>query len=179
MLQSFDGVAPTLMDGAWAHEAAVLIGDVVLEPGASVWPGAVLRGDMGPIRVGRDSNLQDGVICHDTTDMSETVVGARVTVGHRAILHGCRIEDECLIGMGAIVMDNVVVGTGSFVAAGALVPPGRVIPPGSFVVGMPGRVVRPVRDAERDAIGFGWRSYASKLPAWLRRGSPDVAGGTG
>ena len=149
MLQSFEGVEPVLHPGAWAHECAVLIGDVELAPGASVWPGAVLRGDMGPVRVGRDSNLQDGVICHDTTDLSETVVGERVTVGHRAVLHGCRIENDCLVGMGAIVMDNVVVGTGSFVAAGALIPPGRVIPPGSFVLGVPGKVVRSVRDASR------------------------------
>lgn len=174
MLQAFEGMAPVLAPGSWAHEAAVLIGDVALDVGASVWPGAVLRGDMGPIRVGRDSNLQDGVICHDTTDLSQTVVGARVTVGHRAILHGCRVGDDCLIGMGAIVMDNVEIGAGSFVAAGALIPPGRQIPPGSFVVGMPGRVVRQVRASEQEAIAFGWRSYASKLSRWLS----DASGGT-
>lgn len=166
MLQAFDGKAPQLAAGAWAHETAVLIGDVVLEEGASVWPTAVLRGDMGPIRIGRDSNLQDGVICHDTTDLSQTIVGARVTVGHRAVLHGCVIEDDCLIGMGAMVLDNTVIGAGSFVAAGALVPPGRVIPPGSFVIGMPGRVARPVRPQETAAIAFGWQSYASKLGRW-------------
>lgn len=169
MLQDFDGVSPRLADGAWAHETAVLIGDVVLDAGASVWPCAVLRGDMGPIRIGADSNLQDGVICHDTTDLSETRIGARVTVGHRAVLHGCIVEDECLVGMGAMVLDNAVIGSGSFVAAGALVPPGRAIPPGSVVMGVPGRVVRPAGPRERDAIAFGWQSYASKLRQWLER----------
>lgn len=167
MIQPFEGHTPVLEPGSWAHESAVLIGDVCLAPGASVWPTSVLRGDMGPVRVGRHSNIQDGTICHDTTDLSETIVGERVTVGHRVILHGCRIEDECLIGMGAIVMDNVVVGRGSFVAAGALVPPGRVIPPGSFVLGFPGRVLRQVGPAEREMIDHGWRSYAAKLEKWL------------
>ena len=170
MLQAYDGRSPRLHPGSWAHESAVLIGDVWLDEGASVWPCAVLRGDMGAIRIGRSSNLQDGVICHDTTDLSETIVGARVTVGHRAVLHGCRIGDDCLVGMGAILMDNVIVGAGCFVAAGALVPPGREIPPGSFVLGSPARVVRQVGERERRQIDFSWRSYAGKLEHWLLGG---------
>ncbi|MEN0061649.1 MAG: gamma carbonic anhydrase family protein [Myxococcota bacterium] len=145
----------------------MLIGDVHLASGASVWPTAVLRGDMGPVRIGPDSNVQDGTICHDTTNLSETIVGARVTIGHRVVLHGCRIEDDCLIGMGAIVMDNVVVGRGSFVAAGTLIPPGRNVPPGSFVRGFPGKVVRPVGERETAMIEAGWRSYQKKLASWL------------
>lgn len=171
MLQAFGGHTPKLHPRSWAHERAVLIGEVELAEGVSVWPGAVLRGDMGPVRIGRDSNLQDGVICHDTTDRSTTVVGQRVTVGHRAILHGCRIEDDCLIGMGAIVMDNAVIGEGSFVAAGTLIPPGKQIPPGSFVMGSPGRVVRGVGQREREWIAFSWRSYTDKLEAWLSAGA--------
>ncbi len=174
MIEAFDGRVPVIEEGAWVHPSAVVIGDVHLAAGSSVWPTAVLRGDMGPVRVGRDSNLQDGVICHDTTDLSETLVGERVTVGHGAILHGCRIEDDCLIGMGAIVMDNVRVGTGSFVAAGALVPPGREIPPRSFVLGAPARVLRPAGPAEEEAIALGWRSYARKLGAWLHRGASST-----
>lgn len=169
MLEAIGGLAPQLAEGAWAHEGAWLIGDVRLGRGASVWPGAVLRGDMGPIVIGEDSNIQDGSVLHDTTDLSETHVGARVTVGHRVILHGCRIEDDCLIGMGAIVMDNVHVGAGSFIAAGSLVPPGKVIPPGSMVMGSPGRVVRPVREKEVEQIGFAWRSYRGKIATWLAR----------
>lgn len=169
MVQEFAGLVPRIHAGAWVHDAAVVLGDVVLEEGVSVWPTAVVRGDMGPIRVGRDTNLQDGAICHDTTDFSETVIGARVTVGHRAILHGCRIGDDCLVGMGAVVMDRVVVGEGSFIAAGSLVPPGKTFPPRSFVLGTPGRVVREVTDDERDQIAFAWKNYRERCKTWLAR----------
>ncbi len=170
MVQEFAGFVPRVADGAWAHESAVLIGDVTLEEGVSVWPNVVLRGDMGPIRIGRDSNIQDGTICHDTTDFSVTTVGERVTVGHRVILHGCSIGDDCLIGMGAIVMDGVVVGAGSFIAAGSLIPPGKIVPPGSFVMGSPGRVTRPVTPKDTEQIAFGWTNYRDRLRVWLSRG---------
>jgi len=168
MLQAYGDLRPQLAPGAWAHEGAWLIGDVRLARGASVWPTAVLRGDMGPIVIGEDSNIQDGSICHDTTDWSETLVGARVTVGHRVVLHGCIVEDDCLIGMGAVVMDNARIGTGSLVAAGSLVPPGKEIPPGSLVMGSPARVVRPVRPRDTEQIQFAWKSYRDKVQAWLR-----------
>lgn len=171
MLQAIGELAPQLAEGAWAHEGAWLIGDVRLGRGASVWPTAVLRGDMGPIVIGEDSNVQDGSVLHDTTDLSETIVGRRVTIGHRVILHGCRVEDDCLIGMGAIVMDNAVIGAGSFVAAGSLVPPGKVIPPGSMVMGSPGRVARPVRPKETEQIAYAWKSYRDKVAKWLQRGA--------
>jgi carbonic anhydrase/acetyltransferase-like protein (isoleucine patch superfamily) len=169
MLQRFAGLVPRIHPGAWVHESAVVIGDVELEEGVSVWPTAVLRGDMGPIRIGRDSNLQDGAICHDTTDRSETTIGARVTVGHRAILHGCKVGDDCLVGMGSIVMDNAVVGEGSFVGAGTLIPPGKIIPPRSLVLGSPGRVIRPVTEDETRQIAFAWNNYREKLAVWLGR----------
>lgn len=169
MVEAFGGFTPRIGAGAWVHSTAVLIGDVEIGAGASVWPTAVLRGDMGPVRVGADSNLQDGVICHDTTDRSTTVVGARVTVGHRAVLHGCRIGDDCLIGMGAIVMDNAEIGANCFVAAGALVPPGRVIPAGSFVIGAPGKVARPIAPKEIEQIAFSWQHYRERAAAWLER----------
>lgn len=167
MVEAFAGFVPRLEPGAWAHRSAVLIGDVVVEAGASVWPTSVLRGDMGPIRIGADSNVQDGTICHDTTDRSATRVGARVTIGHRVILHGCIIGDDCLVGMGAIVMDNAELGAGSFVAAGTLIPPGRVYPPGSFVMGSPGRLVRPVNARDLEQIAFSWRHYRERAAAWL------------
>ncbi|MEQ1505673.1 MAG: gamma carbonic anhydrase family protein [Myxococcota bacterium] len=171
MIQEFAGLVPRIVPGGWVHDSAVVIGDVVVEAGASVWPMVVLRGDMGPVRIGRDSNVQDGTIAHDTTDRSETVVGDRVTIGHRAVLHGCRIGDDVLIGMGSIVMDNVIVGAGSFVAAGTLLPPGKVIPPGSFVKGWPGRVERAVGPKEAEQIAFSWTSYREKLRIWLERGA--------
>ena len=105
MVETFLGMTPTIDDEAWVHESAVVMGDVHLERGVTIWPTAVLRGDMGPIRIGEESNIQDGAVCHDTSGLSETVVGKRVTVGHRAILHGCIVEDRCLIGIGAIVLD--------------------------------------------------------------------------
>jgi gamma-carbonic anhydrase len=169
VISPFAGVSPRIAGSAWVHESAVIIGDVTLGEGATVWPTAVLRGDMGPIVVGEHSNIQDGTIAHDTTDLSQTVVGARVTVGHRVILHGCRVGDDCLIGMGSIVMDNVVIGAGSFVAAGSLVPPGKEIPPGSFVLGSPARVVRPVRAREIEQIAYSWRHYAQVAQGWRTR----------
>jgi carbonic anhydrase/acetyltransferase-like protein (isoleucine patch superfamily) len=126
---------------------------------------------MGPIIIGAQSNIQDGVVCHDTTGTSVTTVGERCTVGHRAILHGCLIEDDVLVGMGAIVMDNVKVGAGSVIGAGAIVTAGRVIPPGSLVLGIPGRVVRSVTASEAVRIGEGWRTYVAKCAIW--RGDQD------
>ncbi len=121
MIEAFDGQSPQIASTAWVHELASVIGDVRLGARVSIWPGAVLRGDMGLIEIDDDSNIQDGAICHDTGDMSVTRIGKRVTVGHRAILHGCTIADDCLIGMGAIVMDNAVIGSGCIIGAGALV----------------------------------------------------------
>ncbi len=163
MIESLDGLDPVIDPTAWVHESAVVIGEVELGPRVSIWPTAVLRGDMGLIRLGADSNLQDGSICHNTDGHSETLVGERVTVGHRAILHGCVVEDDCLIGMGAIVMDNCRIGTGSFIAGGTLLPPGRVIPPGSFVMGSPGRVVRACGEREAKAIAYAAQHYVETI----------------
>jgi carbonic anhydrase/acetyltransferase-like protein (isoleucine patch superfamily) len=136
----------------------VVLGDVTLGPRASVWFGAVLRGDMAPITVGEATNVQDGTIIHVDDDLPATI-GARVGIGHRAVLHGCTVEDECLIGMGSILLNEVRVGTGSVVAAGAVVPEGMVVPAGSLVVGVPGRVVRAVDEALRERIQGTWRHY--------------------
>ena len=163
MIETLDGLAPVIDPTAWVHASAVVIGEVELGPRVSIWPTAVLRGDMGRIRVGADSNLQDGSICHNTDGHSETLVGERVTVGHRAILHGCVVEDDCLIGMGAIVMDNCRIGAGSFIAGGTLIPPGRVIPPGSFVMGSPGRVVRSTGEREQQAIAYAAQHYVDTV----------------
>lgn len=170
MRQMFDGLVPVVDPEAWVHEGAWLIGDVAIAAGANIWPTVVCRGDMGPIRVGRDSNLQDGVVCHDTGGISATRVGERVTVGHRAILHGCIVEDDCLIGMGAIVMDNAVIGRGSIVGAGAVVLANRVIPPGSMVLGSPGKVARPVTEQEQAWVAFSWKIYKERAATWKTQG---------
>ena len=166
MVEAFDEYVPDVHPTAWIHPLAAVIGEVKLGPGVTVWPGAVLRGDMGLIEVGESSNVQDGAVCHDTGGRSITRIGARVTVGHRAVLHGCVVEDDCLVGMGAIVMDNALVGRGSVIGAGALVPAGRVIPPGSMVLGAPGRVVRGVTSAETEWIAYSWRVYAERGESW-------------
>jgi carbonic anhydrase/acetyltransferase-like protein (isoleucine patch superfamily) len=136
---------------AFIAPGAVVLGDVTLGPRASVWYQAVLRGDTAPIVVGAGSNVQDGTIIHVDTGVP-AVVGARVGIGHRVILHGCTVEDECLIGMGSVLLNGVRIGKGSVVAAGAVLPEGLTVPPGSVVVGVPGRVTRPVDDALRARI---------------------------
>lgn len=167
MIQSFEGKAPRIDPEAFVHEDASLIGDVVVGPRASIWPGAVLRGDMGLIEVGEESSIQDGSVCHMTEHLSVCRVGKRVTVGHRVVVHGCTIEDECLIGMGAVLLDNCVIGRGSVVGAGALVTYNTVIPPGSLVLGSPGRVVRQVSDRDRQLVETGWRTYVDYARRYL------------
>jgi carbonic anhydrase/acetyltransferase-like protein (isoleucine patch superfamily) len=135
-----------------------VIGDVTIGAGASVWPTSVLRGDTAPIVVGEDSNVQDGTIVHVDRGVPCTI-GARVAIGHRAIVHGATVEDDCLIGMGAIVLNRVVVGRGSIVGAGALCTEGMIIPPNSLVLGVPGRVIRETTDVERERIAKTVEAY--------------------
>ena len=146
---------------AFIAPGAVVLGDVTLAARASVWYGAVLRGDMAPIVLGEASNIQDGTIVHVDEDKPARI-GARVGVGHRAILHGCTVEDDCLIGMGSILLNDVWIGAGSVVAAGAVVPEGTRIPPGSLVVGVPARVTRAVDDALRQRIRLTWEHYVTE-----------------
>ena len=135
--------APSIADTAWVAPTADVVGDVRIGPHASVWYGCVLRGDIAPIRIGPESNIQDLTVVHVDHGLP-AVIGARVGVGHRAIIHGCEIEDDCLIGMGAVILSGAVIGQGSVIGAGALVTEGVHIPPRSLVLGMPGRVVRTV-----------------------------------
>jgi carbonic anhydrase/acetyltransferase-like protein (isoleucine patch superfamily) len=134
---------PRLAAGVLVAPGAALVGEVVLGADVSIWYGAVLRGDLAPVTVGDRANVQDGAVLH-VGDFSPCSIGADTVVGHRAMLHGCRIEEACLIGMQATVLDDAVVGQGSVVGAGAVVTPGTVIPPRSLVLGVPARVVRPV-----------------------------------
>lgn len=166
MIQPFESFVPNLHPTAWVHEGAWVIGEVELAADVSIWPTAVLRGDMGPIVIGEASNLQDGVVCHNTGGLSTTRVGDRVTVGHRAILHGCVIGDDCLVGMGSIVMDNAIIGAGSIVAAGALVPARKEFPPGVLLVGSPATVSRDLTDAERRWVAGSWKIYLERARSW-------------
>lgn len=140
------------------------MGDVTLEAESSVWYGCVLRGDMAPISVGSRSNLQDGTMVHVDEEVP-CRVGSRVGVGHRVILHGCTVEDECLIGMGAVLLNGVRIGTGSVVAAGAVLPEGMEVPPRSLVMGVPARIVRPVDERLASRIAETWAHYVEQARA--------------
>jgi carbonic anhydrase/acetyltransferase-like protein (isoleucine patch superfamily) len=149
---------PTIHPTAFVAPTASIMGQVTLEADTSIWYQAVLRADLAPITIGTQSNIQDGAIIHVDEGLPCTV-GRRVGVGHRVILHGCVVEDECLIGMGSVLLNGVRVGSGSVVAAGAVIPEGMVVPPGSLVMGVPGRIVRPVDEALRERITSTWAHY--------------------
>ena len=152
---------PKIDPTAFIAPSAVVMGDVTLGPRSSVWYHAVLRGDMAPIVIGEATNIQDGTIVH-VDEGTPALIGAHVGVGHRVILHGCVVEDECLIGMGSILLNDVRVGRGSVVAAGAVVPEGMQVPPGSLVMGMPARVTRHVDDGLRARIRGTWEHYVTE-----------------
>ena len=151
--------SPRIDPTAFIAPGAVVLGDVTLGPRSSVWYQAVLRGDMAPIVIGAETNIQDGTIVH-VDEGKPATIGARVGVGHRVILHGCTVEDECLIGMGSVLLNGVVIGTGSVVAAGAVLPEGMVVPPGSMVMGMPGKVRRSLTPEEDASITGYADNYA-------------------
>ena len=168
------GDRPRIHPTAFIAPTASVMGDVTLGPDASVWYGTVLRGDMAPIVVGRESNLQDGTVVH-VDEGIPCIVGERVGVGHRAILHGCIVEPNCLIGMGSTLLNGVVIGEGSVVAAGAVIPEGMQVPPGSLVMGVPGRIVRAVDDALRRRIEETWSHYVMQARAHRAGRYPLVA----
>jgi carbonic anhydrase/acetyltransferase-like protein (isoleucine patch superfamily) len=155
---ALEGAVPSVATDAWVAPGATLVGAVTLEARASVWYGTVLRADNDRVVVGERSNVQDCCVAHADPGYPVTL-GADVSVGHRATLHGCTVEDECLVGMGATLLNGVVVGTGSIVAAGAVLLEGTVVPPGSLVAGVPGKVRREVTDDEVEGIRGNARSY--------------------
>ena len=160
-LYEIDGVAPQLAEGAWAAPSADLIGDVRLGARASIWFGAIVRADNTPIIFGEESNFQDGAIGHSDPGAPLTI-GARVTVGHQAILHGCTIEDEALIGMGSRILNGALIGTQSIVGAGALVTEGKIFEPRSLIVGSPARAVRALTDEQVAMLRLSAAHYVEK-----------------
>ncbi len=159
VVRAFEGVEPRLAEGCFVADGAVIVGDVTLGPQSSVWYNAVLRGDVMPIRVGARTNLQDLAMVHVTTGLSTTVIGDEVTVGHRAILHGCEVADRVLIGMGAVVLDLAVIESDVVLAAGALVPPRARLESGYLYVGSPAKKSRALTERDRAMIEEGWRAY--------------------
>lgn len=169
MIFALDGRRPEIHPDAWVAPGAVLIGHVVLRAGASVWFGAVLRGDNEVIEVGEGANVQDNSVCH--TDMGfPLVIGADCTIGHRAMLHGCTIGAGSLVGMGATVLNGAVIGTGSLIGAASLIAEGKEIAPASLVIGAPGRVRRSLEageQAELRAAAAHYRANAMRYRAGL------------
>jgi carbonic anhydrase/acetyltransferase-like protein (isoleucine patch superfamily) len=161
---------------AFIAATAAVMGDVTLGEDASVWYGAVLRGDMAPIVIGAQSNIQDGTIVH-VDEGFPCSVGRRVGVGHRVVLHGCMVEDDCLIAMGSVLLNGVRIGTGSVVAAGAVIPEGMQVPPGSLVMGVPGRIVRSVDAALAHRVAATWSHYVEQARAHREGRYPLVDGG--
>jgi carbonic anhydrase/acetyltransferase-like protein (isoleucine patch superfamily) len=151
---------------AFVAPGAAIIGDVSIGEMASVWFGAVLRGDVEPIIIGEQSNVQDGCILH-TDPGAPSILGKRVTMGHGAIVHGATVEDDVLIGMRATILNGARIGRGSLIAAGALVAPGTIVPPGSLVMGIPGKVVRAVGEAEEKMIRDSAEHYVEYSRAYL------------
>ena len=152
---------PEVADSAWVAPGAYVIGSVRLGEESSVWYGAVLRGDTDPVRIGARTNIQDGCILHADPGYP-AIVGEDCVVGHKAILHGCEIEDGCLIGMGATVLTGAKIGESSIVAAGALVPEGKEYPPRSLIVGVPAKRVKDVSEEQTQDITRGVRTYVER-----------------
>ena len=164
ILRAYGSLAPKIADTAFIAESAALIGDVEIADGASIWYGVVLRGDSGAIRIGVNSNVQDNSVMHEGV-----IVGANITVGHMALVHACKLEDNSFIGMKAVVMDGVVVEEGAMVAAGALVTPGKRIPMGQLWAGAPARFMRELR-AEDYAVMRESAHYYAELARKYRGG---------
>ena len=167
MFTSYKGTSPQIAESVFVAPSAHIIGDVHIGAHSSVWFNCVLRGDCYHIRIGESTNIQDNTVIHVTQGRFPTIIGNYVTVGHSAVLHGCTVKDRCLIGIGSIVLDNVIVGEESFIAAGSLVTPGTVIPPRSMVMGAPAKVRRAVTDEEVLRIDEHWRHYVEYKEHYL------------
>jgi carbonic anhydrase/acetyltransferase-like protein (isoleucine patch superfamily) len=171
MLRTFQNVSPKIHRSAFIHPSAELIGRVVVRKDASLWPMVVLRGDIETITIGEQANVQDSTVVHTSRGLP-TVLSKGVTIGHGAILHGTRIGEYCLIGMGAILLDGCVIGKECIVGAGAVVPEHVKIPPRSLVLGVPGRVIRPLRPDElrllhqraKDYVGYAAQHRETSMP---------------
>lgn len=160
---------------AFVSRTSVLVGEVSVGARSSVWYGAILRGDLAPVVIGEDTNLQDGSIMHVEIGV-EARLGDRVTVGHGAIVHAAHVEDECLIGIGAKILSEAHIGRGSIVGAGAVVKEGFQVPPGSLVLGVPAKIVRPVTESEAERIQSNWKLYVKYAEAY-RSGRIDPQAG--
>jgi carbonic anhydrase/acetyltransferase-like protein (isoleucine patch superfamily) len=163
MIHPYRGITPTIDPSVYLVNSAEIIGDVAIGKDSSVWYNTVIRGDVNVIRIGERTNVQDGCLLHVTHEKFPLLIGSDVTLGHGAIVHGCRIGDTCLIGMGAIVLDNATINSYTLVAAGAVVLGGTAVPGGVLVAGVPAKVMRDLTDEERTMIERSARSYVETV----------------
>ncbi len=159
IIKTLKGITPRLGNLAFLAENAVIIGDVEIGDGSSIWYGAVIRGDVHSIRIGQRSNIQDLAMVHCTFNYSPTLIGDDVTVGHGAVVHGCEIKDRCLIGMNAVVLDKAVVGPDVIVAAGAVVLEGSILEPGFLYGGIPAKKIKPLSAAQLEGLQKSANAY--------------------
>ena len=167
MIRSYQGHSPIIPDSCYVDVSAQVIGDVILGEHASIWMNAVVRGDVHSIRVGAHSNVQDCAVLHGMRNLYPVIVGEYVTIGHNATVHGCIVDDACLIGMGAIIMNNARIGEGSIIAAGAVVPENMLVPSRSLVAGVPAKVRRELVSDDRDMILKYARNYLDYTKIYL------------
>jgi carbonic anhydrase/acetyltransferase-like protein (isoleucine patch superfamily) len=155
----YKGIFPTIHQGSFIAPTASIIGDVTIGNGSGVWFNCVIRGDVEPVTIGENTNIQDGSVIHCTRGGGKTIIGSNVTIGHKALIHACQLQDTCFVGMGAILMDNVLVETGGMVAAGSLITPNKIIRKGEIWAGNPAKFFRKLTPAEADFIMISAENY--------------------
>jgi carbonic anhydrase/acetyltransferase-like protein (isoleucine patch superfamily) len=171
MIRSYKNISPGIPASCYVDESAQIIGDVVLGEHASVWMNAVVRGDVHEIRIGAHSNIQDCSVLHGMKEQYGVYVGEYVTVGHNVTLHGCRVEDRCLIGMGSIILNGAVIGAGSIIGAGTLIPEKTIVEPGSLWIGSPGKFRRQLDEKDHAAIMRYANNYLGYKDSYLKESS--------
>jgi carbonic anhydrase/acetyltransferase-like protein (isoleucine patch superfamily) len=171
MIRSYQGITPTVPSSCYVDASAQVIGDVELGEHASVWMNAVVRGDVNSIRIGARSNVQDCAVLHGMRHLYPVHIGEMVTIGHNATVHGCVLEDEVLVGIGAVILNNARIGAGSIIAAGAVIPEHTIIPPRSLVAGVPGTIRRELGDKDREMILQYARNYLDYVAIYLKETS--------
>jgi carbonic anhydrase/acetyltransferase-like protein (isoleucine patch superfamily) len=174
-METYQGITPRIGNSVYIHTSASVIGDVELDDNTSVWPGTVIRGDVNFIRIGAGTNVQDSSVLHVSHKSSwdpagaPLIIGSNVTIGHKVILHGCTIEDECLIGMGSIIMDKVIVQKHVLVGAGSLVPEGKVLESGYLYLGSPAKKIRPLTNTELEHFMYSANHYIKLKNQYLNQ----------
>ena len=171
MIASFKSFSPLIPSSVFVHPSAQVLGDVTVGEYSSIWCNSTIRGDVNSIRIGESTNIQDNCVLHVEHESFPLRIGNSVTVGHAAILHGCTVEDECVIGIGAIILNGATIGRGSVVAAGTLVPEGAAVPPGSLLMGVPSKIRRQVSEQERIRFKQNAQHYVDLAKQYLEQRS--------